>query len=89
MSDSDSDDDDKVEQVAPKYEFWKSAKVAFVLAIIFIFMMTDVFVERVLERLGSNFVSDRRATTSGVVAQALILTMSAIIIDYLISTEKI
>jgi hypothetical protein len=88
MSDSDDDNDDVVVET-PKYNFWKSAKVALILAIIFIFMMTDVFVERVLERLGGGFVSDRRATTSGVVAQALILTMSAIIVDYLISTEKI
>ncbi len=90
MSDDSDDDDNTTSNMnESKYNFWKSAKVAFILSIIFIFMMTDVFVERVLERMNGSFVSDRRPTMSGIVAQALILTMSAIVLDYLITTEKI
>lgn len=89
MSDSESDDEPVQISKSTRYDLKKSIKMSIILAMLFLFLMTDVFVERVLEKMNPSFVNDRKATTSGIVAQAIILTIAVVLVDYVVSSELI
>ena len=90
MSDSESDDDEPVKILKSEgFDLKKSIKTSIILTMVFLFLMTDVFVERVLEKMNPSFVNDRKATTPGIVAQAIMLTIAVVLVDYIVSSELI
>ena len=89
MSDSESDDESVQIIKSTEFNLQKSIKMSMLLSMFFLLLMTDVFVERVLEKMNPSFVNDRKATTPGIVAQAVMLTIAVVLVDYVVSSELI
>lgn len=89
MSDSESDDEPVQIIKSTEFNLQKSIKMSMLLSMFFLLLMTDVFVERVLEKMNPSFVNDRKATTPGIVAQAVMLTIAVVLVDYVVSSELI
>lgn len=64
-------------------------KAALFLFVLFIFISSDVFIDRVLSTSDNKYVEGRQATTSGVVVQGIILSIGYILIDILIRCDYI
>jgi hypothetical protein len=98
-SDDESDDDvDIIEKKATKkmrkntnakYEFGHSCKLSALMFIMFILIMSDVFIERVMSKTKLDLVTGRTPTKKGMCAQGVILALSLIVLDFLINKEKI
>lgn len=68
--------------VISKINLW----VAFLLFIIFILMNTTFFIDDVLKKISSDFVAlDGNLTSSGIIIQGVMLSLSYIVIDLLVS----
>lgn len=60
--------------------------VAFLLFVIFILMNTHFFIDDIMKKISSDFVAqDGNLTSSGIVIQGVMLSLSYIIIDLLVS----
>jgi hypothetical protein len=69
------------------FSFGHSCKMGMIVSVMFVIIMSDVFIERVLGRISSDLVNDRNASTRGMGAQLVVLVMAMIVMDYLISRE--
>lgn len=67
----------------------KNFKVAIFLFILFIFISSDVFIDRILSGKDSTYVDGRHTTGKGTIAQGLLLSLGYIIISVLVSCECI
>ncbi len=87
---TDQDNDDENED-KPKCSFklMRSAKLAGLAGILYLFLSSDVFVLRVLDRPKMDLVSGTSLTKKGIVASALVLVLGIIGLDLLIAKEKI
>ena len=95
--DDDSDEEDEDEDgddttASPglqPFKLGRSAKLAGFTFLSFILLMSDVFVLRVMDRAGVGLVSGRCSTKKGLVIQGMLLAMSMIVFDFLITKEKL
>jgi hypothetical protein len=95
--DSDDDSDDDVEIMPNKHkksskisiEFGHTAKLGILTFILFLLIMSDVFIERVLGKTTLGLVTGRTPTKKGICAQGVILVLAMTIIHILITNEKI
>jgi short subunit fatty acids transporter len=90
----DSDDDVDIvkntrKKKTPTYRFGHSCKLSILMFVAFILIMSDVFVERVMAKTKMGLVLGRTPTKKGICAQGVILVLSLIVLDFLISKEKI
>lgn len=94
----DSDDDDDVNIVSKKkkkkntkkeYSFGHSCKLSALTFVMFILIMSDVFIERVMAKTKLDLVTGRTPTKKGMCAQGILLAMSLMVLDFLINKEKI
>lgn len=67
---------------------FKNFKIAFFLFILFIFISSDVFIDRILSGSG-NYTEGRHVTGKGALAQGIILSLGYIIISCLVACEYI
>lgn len=98
-SDSDDSDADDEPVIVKKktgckkkpvvYDLSRSCKLSFVVFIVFILAMSDVFVERVMAKTKLDLVSGRAPTKKGICAQGLLIVLAIIVLDFLICKEKI
>ena len=95
--DSDDDSDDEIEVVTTKrktpskmaLDFGNCTKLGIVTFIMFLLIMSDVFIERVLSTTKMGLVVGRIPTKKGICAQGVILVIAMTILHILISNEKI
>lgn len=66
-----------------------SCKLGLMTFVIFVLIMSDVFVERVMGKAKLGLIDGRTPTKKGICAQGLIIVIALIILDFLISHEKI
>ena len=64
-------------------------KAAFFLFILFIFICSDVFVDRILSDKNNTYVEGRNVTSKGIVVQGALLSLGYIVITILIENEYI
>lgn len=62
-------------------------KLSFFIFILFIFISSDVFVDRILSNKNNTYVEGRVLTSNGVVVQGLILSFCYIIITLLVEND--
>ena len=96
--DSDDDESDcEVEDIPKKrvkkpkkeYKFAHSCKLSILMFVMFILIMSDVFIERVMAKTKLDLVTGRTPTKKGICAQGVTLVLALIAIDFLITKEKI
>jgi hypothetical protein len=66
-----------------------SVKLGLISFVFYILIMSDVFVERVMSKTNVGLVEGRTPTKKGICAQGILLIIGIIIIDLLITKEKI
>jgi hypothetical protein len=71
------------------FDLIHSAKLGFFVLLLFILLMSDVFIERVMAKVGVGLVDGRIPTTRGIAIQGLLLVIGLIIFDFLITKETI
>lgn len=95
---SDSDDENTVDTKQKKvrhnktkhvYDFGKSCKLGCFMFIVFILIMSDVFIERVMSKSKMDLVSGRTPTKKGICVQGILIVIAIILLDFLICKEKI
>ncbi len=73
---------DMIGSLLGKINIW----VAFLLFIIFILMNTHFFIDDVMKKINSDFVAlDGNLTSSGIIIQGIMLSLSYIVVDLLVS----
>lgn len=77
------------ENTLKSFSLAQSVKLAIASSILFLFMMTDVFLEQVLEPINATLVYNRSLTRKGIVSIAILLAMGIIVLDFLIGMDKI
>lgn len=97
-SDDESDGDVEVvqkkksqrkKQSRNEYSLGHSCKLSMLMFIMFILIMSDVFIERVMSKTNLDLVTGRVPTKKGICAQGVVLVFALIVLDFLISKEKI
>lgn len=66
-----------------------SCTLGFVVLIIYVLVLSDVFVERVMAPMGNQLVNNSLVTTRGVMAQGILIAMALIVMDFLLSGRYI
>lgn len=73
---------DMIGSLLGKINIW----IAFLLFIIFILMNTHFFIDDVMKKINGDFVAlDGNLTSSGVIVQGVMLSLSYIVVDLLVS----
>jgi hypothetical protein len=88
-SDDDAEDDRRDARASKGFDFVSSGKLAFYAFLVFVVLMSDVFIERVLAGSGIGLVEGRNPTKKGIVVQGVLLSLGLIALDFLISKEKL
>jgi uncharacterized protein YqhQ len=98
-SDDESSDDEDNARSSKKSQKKKSpmrcfslshtCKLSFLTFVMFVLIMSDVFVERVMGKANLGLIQGRIPTKKGICAQGVILVIALIVLDFLISHEKI
>lgn len=97
LNQDDENDSDNIEKLPGEndsrpidnFSLSKSIKLSILSAVLLLIMMTDVFVERVLEPMNPTFVYNRGPTRKGLVVISMMLAMGMIVLDFLIRIDKI
>ena len=84
MSSQTGNESDPIEVGESFYDDCIKIKLAAFIFIMFIFLNSDVFIERVLSNKDETYVEGRQVNTKGTIIQALLLSISFILIDQLI-----
>lgn len=71
------------------YDFTKSCKLGILIFVLFLLVMSDVFVERVMSKSSIGLVNGRTPTKKGMCAQGIVIVIAFICLDFLVSKEKI
>jgi hypothetical protein len=66
-----------------------SIKMGFLSFVLYILIMSDVFIERVMSKVSPQLVEGRVPTRKGICMQGILLIIGIIIIDLLIAGEKV
>ena len=66
-----------------------SVKMGFLSFVLYILIMSDVFIERVMSKVSPQLVEGRVPTRKGICMQGVLLIIGIIIIDLLIAGEKV
>lgn len=91
---SEADDEADEEATPPTkpvstFDFMHSAKLAIFMFLVYLVVMSDVFIERVMSPVGADLVVGRIPTRKGMVIQGLLLATGLIVMDFLIGKEVI
>lgn len=86
---SDSEDVSSPPPVQEECVSYCTAKVSIFLFILFIFINSDVFIDRVMRGISHKYVEGRHPTTMGIVFQGVVLCIMFVILDCLVSHDII
>ena len=67
----------------------QTIKSSVVLFLIFLFVLSDVFIYNILEKIDSKYVDGRIPTPKGIYVQGIILVIMFVFMDFLISNNLI
>ena len=88
-ADDEADQNDDCDGMAgPRgFDMWHSLKLGMYVFVIYIILMSDVFVDRVMAKASLGLVEGRSPTAYGTAVQGVVLVIGMIIVDFLGSKE--